>query len=54
LEYITAIWYMLWPLGNLVTTWYIFPGFGILCQEESGNPALESFSVLRTTLKGRR
>jgi hypothetical protein len=39
-EYITAIWYILWPLGNLVAVWYSFPRFGILCQEKSGNPAL--------------
>jgi hypothetical protein len=26
-------------LGNLVIIWYIFPRFGILCQEKSGNPA---------------
>jgi uncharacterized membrane protein YuzA (DUF378 family) len=38
LEYITAIWYILWPLGNLVTIWYIFPRFGILRGEKSGNP----------------
>jgi hypothetical protein len=40
LEYITAVWYMLCPFGNLVTIWYIFPRFGILCQEKSGNPVL--------------
>jgi hypothetical protein len=38
LEYITAIWYMLLPFGNLVAIWYILPRFGILCQEKSGNP----------------
>jgi hypothetical protein len=38
LEYITAIWYMLWPFGNLPTIWYIFPRFGILYQENAGNP----------------
>jgi hypothetical protein len=25
LEYITAIWYILWPFGNVVLIWYIFP-----------------------------
>jgi hypothetical protein len=25
LEYILAIWYILWPLGALVATWNIFP-----------------------------
>jgi hypothetical protein len=44
-------WYILWPSGiyygyfvhfcpfcNLVAIWYIFPRFGMLCQEKSGNP----------------
>jgi hypothetical protein len=30
LEYIMAIWYILWPFGNLVAAWYIFLLFGIL------------------------
>jgi hypothetical protein len=41
-----AIWSILQPLevfyGHLVyfvVFWYIFPGFGILHQEKSGNPA---------------
>jgi hypothetical protein len=38
-EYITAIWYIFGPLGNLMATWYLFPRFGILCPEKSGNPA---------------
>jgi hypothetical protein len=38
LEYITAIWYILGPFGNFVSILYIFHGFGILCQEKSGNP----------------
>jgi hypothetical protein len=25
MEYFTAIWYILWPYGNLVVIWYIFP-----------------------------
>jgi hypothetical protein len=33
---ITAIWYILWPLGNGVVIWYIFRHFGILCEEKSG------------------
>jgi hypothetical protein len=33
-----AIWYILWPFGYFVVIWYIFPRFGILCQEKSGNP----------------
>jgi hypothetical protein len=40
LEYITAIWYILCLFGNLVALWNIFPRFGILCQEKSGNPAM--------------
>jgi hypothetical protein len=39
MEYFTVIWYILWPFGNSVVIWYIFPRFGILCQEKSGNPA---------------
>jgi hypothetical protein len=38
LEYITAIWYILGPLSNLEVSGYIFPRFGILYQEKSGNP----------------
>jgi hypothetical protein len=38
MEYFTVFWYMLWPLGNVVVIWYIFPRFGLLCQEKSGNP----------------
>jgi hypothetical protein len=33
--YITAIWYILRPLGNLVAIWYIFPRIGILNKENS-------------------
>jgi hypothetical protein len=39
LEYITAIWYNLWPFGTLVAIWYISPRFGTRCEEKSGNPA---------------
>jgi hypothetical protein len=38
LEYFMTIWYILWPFGNLVLIWNIYPRFGILCQEKSGNP----------------
>jgi hypothetical protein len=41
LEFVTAIWYMLWPFGNFVAIWYIFPRFGQLCQEKSGNTGLD-------------
>jgi hypothetical protein len=31
------VWYILWPFGNLVAVWFIYPRFGTLCQEKSGN-----------------
>jgi hypothetical protein len=45
-KYFTVIWYILWPfdifyghlVGNVVVICYIFPRFGILCQEKSGDP----------------
>jgi hypothetical protein len=39
LEYFTVMWYILWPFGNVVVIWYIFPRFGTLYKEKSGNPA---------------
>jgi hypothetical protein len=39
LEYFNAIFYILWPFGVFVSIWNIFPRFGILYQEKSGNPA---------------
>jgi hypothetical protein len=47
LEYLLAIWnivwpfgtYILWPFGNLVAIGYIFPRFGTICPVKSGNPA---------------
>jgi hypothetical protein len=40
LEYSTIIWYILWSFG-------IFSGYGMLYQENSGNPAREfSFVVM--------
>jgi hypothetical protein len=33
-----AFVYILWPFGNFVIFGYIFPRFGMLYQEESGNP----------------
>jgi hypothetical protein len=38
-----AIWYILWPFGNIVV---IFHHFGILCQEKSGNPGIEDGGVI--------
>jgi hypothetical protein len=40
LEYFTAIWYILWPFGNVVVIWLYFSRFGILCLEKSGNPTV--------------
>jgi hypothetical protein len=40
LQYVTAIWYLFWPFGNLVVIWYIFPYFGQLCEDKSGNPGV--------------
>jgi hypothetical protein len=41
------IWNILWTCGifyghlvHFVLIWYIFSGFGIMYQEESGNPAV--------------
>jgi hypothetical protein len=36
-----AIWYILWPFGNVAVIWYIFLRFGKLCQEKSGSPDLK-------------
>jgi hypothetical protein len=41
LEYVTVIWYILWPFCNVAVIWYIFPRFNTLCQEKSGNPVSE-------------
>jgi hypothetical protein len=38
LVYFTAIGTILWPFVYFVVIWYIFPRFGILDQEKSGNP----------------
>jgi hypothetical protein len=38
LVYSTAIWYTLWTYGIFVVIWYIFPRFGMLYREKSGNP----------------
>jgi hypothetical protein len=27
LKYITAIWYIFWPFGNLLAVWHLFPPF---------------------------
>jgi hypothetical protein len=41
LEYSMAILHIFWPFGKIVAIWYIFPRFGTLCQEKSGNPGLD-------------
>jgi hypothetical protein len=38
LKYFMVIWYISWPLGNVVVIWYVFLRFGTLCEEKSGNP----------------
>jgi hypothetical protein len=30
--------FYIWPFGNFMAIWYIFPRFGISGQEKSGNP----------------
>jgi hypothetical protein len=42
LEYFTTNGYITWAFGCFVLIWYIFPRFGILYQEKSGNPGAES------------
>jgi hypothetical protein len=37
LEYIMAVWYILWSIGMSVVILYIFPRFGILRQENLAN-----------------
>jgi hypothetical protein len=37
-EYFTNIWYILWPLGTVCVHLVHFSGFGIMPQEQSGNP----------------
>jgi hypothetical protein len=30
---------IVWQFGSSVVIWYIFPRFGIVCKEKSGNPS---------------
>jgi hypothetical protein len=46
LEYFTDIWDILGPFGTFYSHWVHFPGFGILCQEKSGNPGLGRKNVV--------
>jgi hypothetical protein len=47
LEYITDIWYILWPFGNLVAVCYILHRFGISNKEKSGNPGVHVTNAAR-------
>jgi hypothetical protein len=48
LEYITAIWCILWPFDNLVAVGYISPILvGIIIKEKSGNPGTMSYDTIR-------
>jgi hypothetical protein len=38
LENITGVWYILWHFADIAVFWCIFPCFGILYQDKSGNP----------------
>jgi hypothetical protein len=37
----TVFCYILWTFGIVRGLWYIFPRYGILYQEKSGNPGRE-------------
>jgi hypothetical protein len=41
-------------LGYFMTIWYHFPGFGIMYQEKSGNPAKHAYMCTYMFLKGHR
>jgi hypothetical protein len=51
LEFITTIWYILGPFGNLVVRWDILPHFGILYQEKSGNPGSKKGKTKRLQIQ---
>jgi hypothetical protein len=42
--YFTATWYILWPF------WYVFPVFGVLYQEKSGNPGYARARIKKTSI----
>jgi hypothetical protein len=53
-QYFMAIWNILWRLGifydhlvHFEIIWYTFSGFGIMYQEKSGNPVVESMAARR-------
>jgi hypothetical protein len=54
LEHILAIGYIILPFGNQVVFWYIFPRFGALHRDKSGNPdVLEFIKFSLDVKKGR-
>jgi hypothetical protein len=50
LVYFVDIWYILWIFGIFRVFWYIFPRFGKLHHEKSGNPALETRRTARSAI----
>jgi hypothetical protein len=42
----TAIWYISLPFGTFCGNLVYFAGFGMLCQEKSGNHGYTCFSIL--------
>jgi hypothetical protein len=42
LVFFTPIGNILWPFGIFLVIWFIFPRFGILYQEKSGNSVQET------------
>jgi hypothetical protein len=46
LVHFKVIWYILWPFVNVEVIWYIFPVFGTLCLEKSGNPEVSPNDVI--------
>jgi hypothetical protein len=47
--YFTAIRYILWTFYAFVVIWYIFPRFGMLHQEKSGNPGVATLLTFQAT-----
>jgi hypothetical protein len=39
------------PLGYFLVVWYIFPPFGMLYQEKSGNPGRDDKSCVESSLE---
>jgi hypothetical protein len=47
LEYFTAIWYILWPFGNVVVIWYLYIYFPILVNCVKKNLATLGWTLTR-------